>query len=351
MAWAHHSMLLTIPDLSFYLGELIVIFNTPYDTTAGKLIDLRVLYKHLKEIVIMSGPYLTNFNIRKVGDIEPVFITGSTTQESTLPHFSHPLYIKSSNSIEHLFIDVRPFMRNLKGIDLGELNMSHVRALTDFTLAKSRLILTLAWLNNSQQNMKNDLNFAGEVYAKWLAESISRKYGLDAKDQLIITIVCHYYWQSLFTNDINEYIKEQFISKTLNMTKAPSSLVFDTYDKSGDMTDVHSLCKAIVKSTENIRLNDLNLGIILSIIANNWYGYDARELLSVTIEHPPTWFSIVYSSMTERSYKNSMIAKLVEKLAKQGKGDEFVKSYASYVSSVENSISSEEVVIHDFPGV
>lgn len=323
-----------------------MIFQTAYDTSIGKMTDRRQVEKMLKEALIKDMSYMNTFGVQSLHNIHPVFITGAGLSEALIPFFSHPLLLEQQGK-SYLFSDIRPFIRKLDE-QSGPLTEASIKNITEFLFSKSRLVLSMAWLGNEQSQIKNSLAWAGTVYAYWLSDLISRRYGLDAKDQLIITIGSHYFYQSQFEKEVTEESLQRFAVHTAKVTKAPTSLIFDILDKMGPVTDLTSYCEGIKNAVQNVRLSDFNSGMLLSLIANSWYGHNSRDILPVALEHPPTWCAIVYASVTERSYKNFMIAKIAERFGKYGQSDDFVKNLAGLITQYTTAISTESIVIRDF---
>jgi hypothetical protein len=86
----------------------------------------------------------------------------------------------------------------------------------------------------------------------------------------------------------------------------------------------------------------------LTVTRNSWYGTNAKEIISVALEHPPTWAAIVFTALNERTFKNSMIYKIAERFGKRGASDEFIDSYISLVKDNTLSVASEDFFIRDF---
>jgi hypothetical protein len=148
---------------------------------------------------------------------------------------------------------------------------------------------------------------------------------------------------------MDDVMIHKFSVHTIKATRAPVDLVIDTFGKIGDIKSITDFCNKVPQILENIRLNDFNLGVLLTIIANSWYGLNSREILAVALEHPPTWCSLVYGSLTERTFKNSMIARVAERYGKNGNADNFLKAYSSIVRQFTGSnVAREELVILPF---
>lgn len=325
-----------------------MIFNTAYDTTMGSFMDLKVITKSIREAIIRDAIYNQQLDVKGMDGLVPMFIMGKTSSEATIPFFTHPLLIAADKDIRYLVSDIRPFVRNDQSS--GDSNKPAIKNMTEFNIAKSRLILNMAWLNSMMQGIRNELSFAGTVFASWLSEVIGKKYALDPKDQLVLNIMCHYYYLTLFSNEpMDDVMIHKFSVHTIKATRAPVDLVIDTFGRIGDIKNINDFCSKVPEILENIRLNDFNLGMLLTIIANSWFGLNSREILAVALEHPPTWCSLVYGSLTERTFKNSMIARVSERYGKNGNADNFLKAYSSIVREfTASNLAREELVILPF---
>jgi hypothetical protein len=97
---------------------------------------------------------------------------------------------------------------------------------------------------------------------------------------------------------------------------------------------------------ENVRLAKFNSAILLSVMANSWYGTNAKEIISISLEHPPTWIALVYTALSEKTFKSSAIFKAADRLGKRGVADQFMMAYTSLVKN--HSLAVEDLVIRDF---
>lgn len=325
-----------------------MIHDTAYDTTMGSFMDLKLIVRSIREAIIRDAIYNQQLDLKGMDGIVPMFIMGNYSSEANIPFFTHPLLIEGDKNIRYLVSDIRPFVRNDQSN--SDSNKPAIKNMTEFNIAKSRLILNMAWLNSMVQGIRNELSFASTVFASWLSEIIGKKYALDPKDQLVLNIMCHYYYLTLFTNETMDDVSlHKFSVHTIKATRAPVDLVIDTFSKIGDIRNINEFCSKVPEILENIRLKDFNVGILLTVIANSWYGLNSREILAVALEHPPTWCSLVYASLTERTFKNSMIARVSERYGKNGNADNFLKAYSSIVREFTvSSLAREELVILPF---
>jgi hypothetical protein len=66
---------------------------------------------------------------------------------------------------------------------------------------------------------------------------------------------------------------------------------------------------------------------------NNWLGLNDKELVILSLEHPPIWISLVHAALTQKSFNKSFVTTVVDKYNKSGKGDEFLKALIDLTKS------------------
>lgn len=311
----------------------MTIFNDSYQTTIGSAFVTSQIEHALNRSIISESNFLRALEVNENGEYKPLFVTGLLNSEAEIPLFTHPISIKSHRGEKFLCTDLRMYVNKAaSSYDSGYLKPV-VKNITEYNFAKSRGILNLIWLNEGSSVIKNNLSFSGVVFSAWLSEIISKTYALDFKDQTIIAIIASFYYQTLFTNhqEIDEDFKQKMSVHTIKATKAPADLVFQVFDKIQQLSNIEEFCKAVSTIPENVRLKDFNLAMLLTLIRNSWYGINAKEIISVSLEHPPTWNAIVYAALSERTFKTSSIYKIAERFGKRGVSDEFMNNYKMLV--------------------
>lgn len=312
----------------------MTIYRSGYDTTVGVGMVTKPIEHAIKESFIKDMIYNRHLDLITSLDYRPVFVAGYCSSESNIPFFAHPLIIENFKGMNFVCTDIRPFVR---AASPGDDYTANVRNLTEYSFAVNRTMLNMAWVSGELNQIKLNLSFAGTVFAAWLSEAISKRFALDPKDQLVLAIITHFYYQSLFHGEerIEEELLQKFAVHTIKATRAPSQLVFDTFDKITKMNSISDYCETVKAILENIRLADLNHGLVITMVNNSWYGLNYKEILAVALEHPPTWCAIVYSALAERTYKNSLIARVAERYAKGGAGTEFVANFTNLAASLK----------------
>lgn len=305
------------------------IFADSYHTVIGATFVTKTIVTAIKKLLIAG--VTESLDVETTGKFKPIFITGSYSDEDEIPVFTHPITIINFKDDNYLCTDLRPFLKKPEG---GKYDVeSRVRNRTEYNFAKSRAILNLIWLNRDVNTLKIDLSFAGIVFSSWLSDVISKVYALDLKEQTLLAIITSFYYQSLFSDEIefDEEAKRRMAVHTINATKAPAELVFQVFDKIERMENVEDYCATVVRLLENVRLENFNHAALLTISRNSWFGTNARDYIAMCLEHPPTWMAIVYTAINERTFKNSMIYRIAEKVGKRGGAETFIRNYVALV--------------------
>lgn len=310
----------------------MTMYKDCYETTAGSVISTKSIVVAIKEHIIKDGNF-DNLRVRNDDHLRPVFITGSAPSENNIPLFAHPITIKNTQNDVLICADLRFFVRKDTPLDNIEKSIKNV---TEFNFAKSRLILSMIWQTGNEGKIKNNLNFAATVYSAWLSEAIAKNYALDFKDQTTLAVLTNYFYQTLFYEDntFDEDTKQRIATQVIKATKTPAEFVFEVIDRIGPMTSIEDYCVQVRTVLENVRLNNFNLPMLLTIVKNSWYGTNAKEVICVALEHPPTWCAVVFAALSERTYKSSIIYRIAERFGKRGASDEFMNSYKQMVTEM-----------------
>lgn len=322
---------------NLYTGLIMTIFKTAFDTTVGSSFNKDKLIHFIKEGIIKDNLEYESGELTKSLDIKPILLTGRSNSEKVIPSFAHPIYFEYNNT-KYLCGDVRNYVR------IADSNFV-IKNTAEFNLMNTRVALNLIWLLNRPEMLRDFSFVSGAIFSNWISESLSRRFALDSKDQLSIGIIAHLYYQSLFTplSEFSEEDKQKMAVSCIKATRAPSKMVFDIIDKIVKLNNLADFCDTCITVLENIRIQDMNSGILITILGNSWFGTNAKEVVAISLEHPPTWICLVYAALTERGYRNSVISKLSDRYSGSKGGSDYIKSFVHlYQSVVTNNDSVDD---------
>lgn len=311
----------------------MTIRQTAYDTSAGNAYAPTVAkIKPLLEEIIYKDYTTARVMETSKGEFEAGVITGVTPAQNNIPPFAHAIIVpKKNGDHQHgnmgnvtVFADYRIVAGRPK-----EHSMPPIVHQIEYRMLRLRHLLSMQWLALNPSIFRDVSVVPASVYAAWVSEGVSRRFGLDPKEQQQIAIIAACFYQTLFSDDkgITKDNHDKYEAAAIKATRAPFALVTDTVNQIGEhFSTLAEMCEVIRRILDNPRLNDLHSGIVIMMLNNSWFGANARDILSAAIEHPPTWISVVYFALLERTYRNSGVQRIAERYAKSKGGDAFLRS-------------------------
>ena len=292
-----------------------MLFKTAYETTAcvGYRLDKTI---NSLNIAFINGDttIVPNYNIYA--------LNGGSATANDVPAFAHPLSILIDGE-ERLFIDTRSFGK----FDINQ-NEFKVNNQVDYDLLLTRAKLNDIWINHKPQWLRDVSPAPIAIFASWISESVGRRFALDPKEQFDLGILAAIFYISLFSEsvEIDEHDKLRMINSITRALRASAEDVITILDKVSVVSNVFEFCSKAEEVTKSIRLKELNPGVLFTILGGTWYGTNAKEIVAVAVEHPPTWIAILLSAYTERTFRSSQLAKITERTSYKKIGDDFVKA-------------------------
>lgn len=314
------------------------IFKTAYDTTVGSGFVMNKTELAIKESIIKDYINQIHGNLKTELDIKPILLSNSGSSESNIPYFSHPLLIEDLHKQKYICGDVRQYIK--KDVDTNSaLGMFNIKNESEFNLTYNRLALNMIWLTQRPESLRDISYIPNSIFSSWISEGLANRFALDPKDQMTLAIISSFYYQSLFTefNTFLEEDRQKMATLIIKSTRAPAKMVFDVTDKIEKLSNLNEFCFTCKNLLENPRIENLNAGLLITIIGNSWFGMNAKEILAVALEHPPTWIALVYASFTERTYKKALLSRISERFTGNKGGTDFMKAFTSLLSSVEQT--------------
>lgn len=246
-------------------------------------------------------------------------VEGAASVENDITPFAHPILIDD----DYLVVDVRSFGRfNPDQQRFG------VRNTVEYQLALHRAALNAIWVKDAPSILQNLSPLPLAVYVSWISESVARRFALDPGEQYKFAILCGIFYCSQFIQDeqFGERDKLRFTTAIARAVRGTSTDVLEIIDSVGMIGGVGALCAAAHGVTGSVRLQELNVGVLFSILGGTWFGTNAKEMVAVATEHPPTWMALLVAAFNERTFKNSGITKLTERSTNRAAGQDYVRA-------------------------
>jgi hypothetical protein len=305
------------------------LYESSYSTTIGSLFNTKAVEIAIQKNIIEHG--IVDLDIIPINGVKSHFITGYGNTDGSVPLFAHPIILKDSKGEDVICSDMRYFINPSKGY----IDQPNIKNITEYNFALSKHMLNALWLGD-KLDIKANFKFSELIFTMWLSGAISKAYALDYGDQFKLNIVTSFYYQSLFEDKVkfDERDKQRFAVYTIKSTGNDSKIVFDIFDKIDVIAGIGDYCSNVIKVLDNVRLDTLTPAAVATLVRGSWYGNNSKEIIGISLEHPPTWISMLYTSLVEKTYKNSSIYKLAEKFGKRGNAEAFLKNYTQMTKSL-----------------
>lgn len=301
----------------------MTIRKTAYDTSATAGFQIQ------QEVDAITAARIT-------GDIQFDSDTGLLLVQrhsDKIRPFAHPLLVPGKDSDAQLALDVRPF-----GIWNGDQYRFDVRKSDEYRIAILRGRLNRIWIEQPPQFLRDVSPVPMMVYASLLSETIKRNFNLDPAAQYQLSILAAILYASNFTNEQtwSPMDKMRLTSTISRNLRVKAEDVQDLLDQASVIPSLQAFCALAASVTQNVRLKELNSGVVITLIAGQWFGFNAKEMMLVAMEHPPTWVALLMAAFEERSFKNSQLTKLMDNVTGRSQPDEFHKATLNLLQAHRN---------------
>lgn len=309
-----------------------MINKTAYDTSYLSIQNNDKIIEGVRKYVI-TDYYFIKENLPKLVNgvsndkiyLDPIALYGLTSVENDIDHVTQAL-IDADNKIS--ILDLRFTTKPNKdktGID--------IRNESEHTFTINKFILSNLWYVGKTTEIK-DLKFGYIVFSSWLSDNLGKRFGLDMGDVYKLKVLALMYYHSLFCDQLTKDESDKLFIRFKSEFLLSQEMVDEVYTKVGStLKDGESFAKACYLVTDNIRFKGFNMAVLSTIIANSWFGLNAKENIMVSLEYPPVFIAMVQAALESRSYSKSNLGQIISRLNKKEKGTDFLKALNSTIEA------------------
>lgn len=166
-------------------------------------------------------------------------------------------------------------------------------------------------------------NLQIKVFASWINETISKRFALDAEQSMNLLILSAYYYTSLFVDagKLDKGRSALIISRALNLD---ARFVNSLLERVEIIADLDTFITVLPDVLVTERLNGLTIDVFISMLAGSWFGANNSILVGIALEYPPTFVTMLYLGLTDKSTKLSGISKLALRFERDRLAQEFI---------------------------
>lgn len=267
------------------------------------------------------------------GGLAPIQINGKTInsvwgivpENKEIPPFAHPFPFKDRHDGQLVVIDSRAYARSRAGEPLVPANFA------EYNFNAVRAALTSYALKHGVADMAGLGDLPMTVFARFLAEKITRQLLFSPQEQMLITMVSAVFYSCHFreadpkeNGPFDERELQRLSLKVARATRIPAEVIFEHAGALRHMETIDDYVEVLREVLNNKRAEGLNVRLIYALVGGGWYGLNAKETTAVALEHLPTFLAMIYMSLLDRSYRNSGIGKTVLAADRSGAGKSFL---------------------------
>lgn len=188
------------------------------------------------------------------------------------------------------------------------------------------------WFTQGDTMKKDMLNlgdFPARVFVTWLSNVIVTRTGLDFGQAATVRALTALYYIQLF-GPISEHPsddeKSRFFTRAARVVPGMDANALAEYIVDIPvLNNIADYVKWLKDRLQTARIETLTGDTIYTLLGYN-FGVQHREAVAVALEYPPTFLAMLYAACTERSFAQSALGKLVERLVKRQDDKEYVKN-------------------------
>lgn len=303
----------------------------PYQTTLGRLFKaeeyIRAVRKAEIDLVLPPIQTVLNEQIANTGFVTP------REEHSDIPNFIHIINVGDDRQPQ-LVIDGRQYWRYDE-----RTGAMRLIAANDWQLQCIRVGLTHKILEQGTTPFARFTDFPAKVFMDWITGTLVQKYTLRPETEMVLRVISCLYYQAMLSPElcVPGHDRVRVAPIIARITGIPVEFVLNLVDPDmegtlGKLENGNDLAVALSTMSRTLSMGKLGFADLHTLLKSTWFGTNAADNVGIALEHLPTWIAILYTAVSDRSYRKS---KLTERAERLGRGNEI----RSFVDLVGRSVS------------
>lgn len=268
-----------------------------YDSLITSGINTAAIILSIKKSALLTP-------LQSVGD----HILLVTEAQTDIPLFIHPIYDREKQIV---YLDARGYTSIERN---GELK---IRSEYDYQLAIMRAKLELAWQLADRTDVYTAFELPNQIATRWISETISHRFGLTPIQQVkVITVTAMFVIGQYFNTiedslSVNRYL--QMIARNFMLDATLVVQVAEELEQNFPR-DIDEYIGALQRLDISPRLKEFNRLVFFNMLSGSWFmNANHLQIVSLAVEYPPAFASLVYMATQYSVYKRSGIGQRVDK--------------------------------------
>lgn len=189
----------------------------------------------------------------------------------------------------------------------------------DWSFQCIRMALNTRMLKGDDAMFSRFGDIPAKVFTRWVSGPLVTKFGLTIESQMALWVICAYYYYAMCMPELQEEnpeTRQQFASVVSRITGVPPDFVINTILAVGPLRNADDLAEAMSTRSYQERTGKLKFQDLYILLANSWFGTNARENVGVALEHLPTYIAMLYMAIADRSYRKTVLTQRADTVAR-----------------------------------
>lgn len=311
-----------------------MLMKSPYETTYGQMINTAKLQKDLVKYIGYTRNNNLNYEYHNTDGTNLVFILGVDADEQELPIWEHPFLFNDINNKPTVAVDLRKFVKKV-----NEQPMTIEEVIKDSGSVQFLILNALLTTDYRDGNFGYFRTFNKPVATSFsyvMSHMVNSIVGLNPVEKVHVEIVLAHYINMLLTDSSEkEDMVHQIVARISNMklsvpvnNKSIEAVMLKIEHNVSDFDGLMENIKTVLPE-EKRDLIDVNS--FINVISNIWYGPGNAETVVMSVEHLPTWMTLAYINVADKSFKRTRLATMLDKHSRQLDAKQFEKDMLNYI--------------------
>lgn len=292
---------------------------TPYQARAASVYDTETILAEIRKVRALDGSvFRPSFSESFNASANLLFITQKMPD---VPGFAHPII--DPEGLRSVYVDARPYT-TLKADGTWT-----IRSGNDFEALVRRANLSGLWASKEFSDFLALGELPLKLYLNWVGGMASRHLAIDPLVQFKVSALAGVYFLSQHYED-DQLTDERYLLKICDkVARAMRGSMEEVYDLVAEQPPLRTLevfVEALKTRTGSVRLENVSIAYLFNVVGGSWFGNNARELTAMALDHPPTWISLLFQAMHDRSYRKTQLTQLINTLTRSQEHKDFLRS-------------------------
>jgi len=256
--------------------------------------------KEPEKVNEIENSYVSDLKSFSLGEVSGTKIIPITNSRSGIPYLTQPYYTDILE--EAVIVDMRYFISKQSKQD--DFTVTNRR---EFNSNLIKAILYAKWLKEDYTFFKVNLVDCGIYFNKVIGSKLKQHFNLDPAKSFELQVTLAIYWAGMVDEDFydrDDYTMYVATRRYINHSNETFTRVKSKINK---MKNVNELVMSLKNVADSVKTRNLDTSVFLTMVSSVTFGFQIKTDIAIAMEFPPYWCSMVFSALSDKSFKRTYI--------------------------------------------